>query len=177
MIQRGWSFGKCQVFNQGKLDNSILLVLLILIEWALAVSVQWALIISLGSFLHHLGLLAYRLGKPSCYIYSLDAINGFPFPWLAKDCDMVFHAVLPLWFLKLLILSSEFTDFIGESELIMTLWLFVCGCAQGCIYTLYNFILNFVLANVTAWLLIKGPAFLLALLEHLFTQPQVCWWN
>lgn len=155
MRQKGWSFGKCQVFNQGKLDNSILSVFLVLIEWALNASVHWALIICLGSFLHHLGLLAYRLDKPSCYFYSLDAINSFPFPWLAKDCDKIFHAVLPLWFLKLLFLSSDFIVFIGESELIMMLWLFVCGCAQGCVYTLI-FLLNFALTSVTAWLLIRG---------------------
>lgn len=86
-------------------------MLLILIERALDASMQWDLIICLGSFLHHLGLLAYWLDKPSCYIYSLDAINGFPFPWLAKDCDKIFHAVLLLSFLKLLFLSLDFIDF------------------------------------------------------------------
>ena len=155
MIQARWSFGKCQIFSQDKLDNSILSVLLIVIEWALDASMQWALIICLGSLLQLLGILAYWLGKPTCYVCSLDEISGFPFPWLANDRDKIFQAVLLVWFLKLPTLSSDLIDFIGESELIMTLWLFVCGCAQGCIYTL-AFLLNFILASMTAWLLIKG---------------------
>lgn len=69
-------------------------------------------------------------------------------------------------------LSSDFTDFVGESELIMMLWLFFCGCAQGCIDTL-PILLNFGLASRTAWLLIKGSALQLALLEYVFTATSL----
>lgn len=52
--------------------------------------------ICLSLFLHHLGLLAYWLDKPSCYIYRLHTITGFLFLQLAKDFDKVFHALLLL---------------------------------------------------------------------------------